>query len=102
MKEYALSFFKKLHAKENTFGRISIEKQYATNFLKTQNSSQNSLEISLLSQEVQEWSNISNVFTRFLKRGMFMGRLSGVILIGQMAKKVDAVIVQEQKIIAVE
>lgn len=76
-----ISVSKTISPYESEYYRISIEKQYAAEYLKSLNSSfRCGSEVAFLEQEAEMWSEISNYYEKFIKRG-FLIRLPRAILI---------------------
>jgi len=96
------SFLISFNPRENEYGRISLEKQYTAEYLKTLESSQESShEATLFEQEAKQWYKLSSNYNLFLKRGFFISLPRMILVIKTMRNILDDIISTEENIITV-
>lgn len=87
---------------QNTFDLIAIEKAMTAEYLKNSTILPEicNYDSSLLMQESENWTKISNYYSEFMKKGIFMSLPRALILMNKMEETMENIIAIEEAIIA--
>jgi len=87
---------------QNEFDRIAIEKRIAADVLLNNSDISNICEYgaTLLRQEAENWTKISEYYNVFMKKGIFLSLPRALLLMNKMADTMDNIIAIEEAIIA--